>query len=147
MAYSGRFKPKDSQKYRGDPTNIIFRSLWERNVMMKFDADPNVLIWSSEEFVVWYNSPLDGRNHRYFPDFWLKYKKKNGEIVTYLVEVKPINQINPPKIPKRKTKNFYESCRRYAVNKAKWKATEILCEKQGWEFKLLTEKDILPGRR
>ena len=30
MSYKGKFKPKNYQKYKGNPTNITYRSLLER---------------------------------------------------------------------------------------------------------------------
>ncbi len=33
MAYKGKFKPKHIKKYKGDPTQIIYRSLWEKKFM------------------------------------------------------------------------------------------------------------------
>ena len=29
MAYKGKFNPIHPDKYKGDPSNIIYRSLWE----------------------------------------------------------------------------------------------------------------------
>ena len=34
-SYSGKFKPSYPGKYKGDPTNIIYRSLWERKFMVR----------------------------------------------------------------------------------------------------------------
>ena len=33
MAYKGKFKPKHIKKYKGDPTQIVYRSLWEKKFM------------------------------------------------------------------------------------------------------------------
>ena len=66
--YKGLFRPKNPSKYRGDPSNIIFRSSWELRFMTYLDAHPDVLEWSSEEFCIPYVSPIDGRIHRYFPE-------------------------------------------------------------------------------
>ena len=79
MSYKGRFKPKNYQKYKGDPTNIIYRSLWERKFMNYCDLTENVSEWQSEEFWIPYISPKDNRVHRYFPDFYIK--TKNGDKV------------------------------------------------------------------
>ena len=32
MAYSGKFKVKNLNKYKGDFDNVIYRSLWEKHV-------------------------------------------------------------------------------------------------------------------
>ena len=68
MAYKGRFRPSNPQKYKGDPTKIIYRSWWERNVFSWLDKHKDVIWWQSEEVIVPYRSPIDGRVHRYFPD-------------------------------------------------------------------------------
>jgi len=72
MAYKGRFSPKNPKKYKGDPTNIIYRSGWERRVMVYVDDNPAIIEWSSEEIAIPYLCPTDDRWHRYYPDFVVK---------------------------------------------------------------------------
>jgi hypothetical protein len=67
--YKGRYSPKNPGKYKGDPTGIIYRSLWERKLMVYLDENKSIIQWSSEEIAIPYISPLDIRYHRYFPDF------------------------------------------------------------------------------
>ena len=100
MAYKGRFIPKYPEKYKGDPTNIIFRSLWERRVMSYLDENINVIEWRSEEIAIPYKSPLDNRYHRYFPDFLAKIRKPDGSIQTLMLEVKRFEQTKEPKVQK-----------------------------------------------
>ena len=57
MAYSGYFKPKNPTKYRGNPTNIVYRSLWERKFMVFCDNNPSILQWGSEEIIIPYRAP------------------------------------------------------------------------------------------
>ena len=64
MAYKGKYKPKYRSKYKGDPTKIIYRSLWERRFMVYCDENPNIIKWASEEVIIPYRSPLDKRIHR-----------------------------------------------------------------------------------
>ena len=64
----GMFKPKNPQKYRGDPTNIIYRSSFELKLMVYLDQHPEVISWGSEEIIIPYKSPIDNRYHRYFVD-------------------------------------------------------------------------------
>ena len=78
-AYQGKFKPKNPSKYKGDPTNIVYRSSWELKLMMYLDTHPNVLKWGSEEIVIPYESPVDGRMHRYFPDFFVEQINTEGK--------------------------------------------------------------------
>ena len=85
MYYQGKFSPKNYKKYKGDPTNIIYRSSWELTFMKYCDSNPNVLEWGSEEIVIPYKSPLDNRYHRYFVDFYIKVKEKTGVVKKYLI--------------------------------------------------------------
>jgi len=142
MSYRGVFKPLNISKYKGDPTNIVYRSLWERKFMKYCDENKNVLKWNSEEIIIPYVSPLDGRVHRYFPDFYVKYKNSKGEIVESLIEVKPKSQVKGPKVQKRKTKKYITEVTQFAKNQAKWKAAMEYCKDRRWEWKILTEDDL-----
>jgi hypothetical protein len=142
MAYSGRFTPKNPAKYIGDPNNIVYRSSWEARVMDFFDRNPDIISWASEELVVPYLSPVDGRYHRYFPDFLVKVKTSEGKTKTLMIEVKPKYQTQPPKQPARKTKKFIQEVMTWGVNQAKWKAAKEFCLDRGWEFSLMTEDHL-----
>ena len=97
MAYKGKFRPHNIKKYRGNHKGIIYRSLWELRFMRYCDSTPSILEWASEELIIPYRSPVDGKKHRYFPDFWLKVKTAEGEIKESVVEIKPKIQTTPPK--------------------------------------------------
>tara|TARA_B100001079_G_scaffold205114_1_gene178828 strand:- start:230 stop:667 length:438 start_codon:yes stop_codon:yes gene_type:complete len=142
MAYKGKYYPSFPRKYKGDPTNIIFRSLWERKFMVYCDKNANVLEWNSEEIAIPYRSPLDNRVHRYFPDFYMKVKESNGIIKNYIVEVKPLKQTTPPKKPKKQTRGYIREAYEYARNQAKWKVAKEFCKDRRWEFKVITEKEL-----
>jgi len=142
MAYKGKFRPKNTSKYMGDPTKIQYRSLWERKCMIKFDENPSILRWASEEMAIPYLSPVDKKRHRYYPDFLVELKNKQGEIETLMIEVKPLKQTVAPKKPKRVTQRFINEAKTFSVNLAKWDAARAVCEKRGWEFRILTEKEI-----
>jgi len=134
MAYSGRFRPKNPQKYAGDPTNIIYRSSWEAKVMSWLDKTPEIISWASEELSIPYLSPLDGKVHRYFPDFIAKSRTKDGRIKVLMIEVKPKKQIDEPKRRKRITKQYISEVATWGVNQAKWAAATEYCLDRGWEF-------------
>ena len=89
MAYKGKYSPSYPRKYKGDPTNIVYRSLWERKFMVYCDLNENILEWGSEEIVMPYRSPVDGKVHRYFPDFYIKVKESTGRIKKMIIEIKP----------------------------------------------------------
>jgi hypothetical protein len=143
MAYSGKFIPKNPHKYVGDYTNIIYRSSWECRFMHKFDTEDWIINWASEELVIPYISPADGRWHRYFVDFVIKVKDKNGKLKTWMIEVKPKKQTQPPEIKKKITKQYITEVTTWGVNQAKWKAAKEYCLDRGWEFIIFTE-DQLP---
>lgn len=142
MAYSGRFSPKNPTKYLGDPTNIIYRSLWERRVMVHLDENPGVVKWSSEEIVIPYLSPVDKRWHRYFPDFYVQTKNKDGMLESRILEVKPKSQAVAPKARKKVTKQYIQEVMTYGINEAKWKAATEYCKDRNWKFMVLTEDDL-----
>jgi hypothetical protein len=138
----GKFSPKFPKKYRGDPTNIIYRSGWEKKVMENLDNNLNVISWASEEVIIPYISPIDNRPHRYYVDFFVEAKAPDGTIKCMLLEVKPHAQTLEPKTPKRRTRRFLTEVVTYGVNQAKWKAARDYCDLKGWEFKLITEKEL-----
>ena len=142
MSYKGKYKPLRPYKYKGDPTKIIYRSLWERKFMQYCDDNMNILEWGSEEMYVWYKSPIDNRAHRYFPDFYIKVKENTGKIKKYIIEVKPKKQTKAPPKPKKQTKSYLREAFEFAKNKAKWKAANEWCLDRGFEFKILTEKEL-----
>ena len=142
MAYKGKYRPSHPKKYKGDPTGIIFRSLWERKFMVYCDQNKNVLEWASEEIALPYRSPVDNKVHRYFPAFYMKIKETNGAIKNYVIEVKPLKQCSPPKKPKRQTRGYLREAYEYAKNQAKWQAAKEFCDDRQWEFKVVTEKEL-----
>jgi len=142
MAYKGKYQPSYPKKYKGDPTNIIYRSLWERKFMRYCDLNENILEWGSEEIIVPYSSPVDRRVHRYFPDFYIKIKESNNTIKKYLIEIKPKKQTVPPKKPQRQTKGYLREAYEYAKNQSKWAAAREYCADRGWEFKVITEIEL-----
>ena len=142
MSYKGKYQPSFPKKYKGDPTNIVYRSLWERTFMKYCDTNENILEWFSEEIAVPYRSPIDNKIHRYFPDFYIKVKESNGSIKKYIIEIKPKKQTIEPQVQKRKTKGYIYEVYEYAKNQAKWEAAKEWCADKGYEFKVLTEDDL-----
>jgi len=142
MSYKGKYQPSFPQKYKGDPTNIIYRSLWERKFMVYCDLNENIIEWGSEEIALPYRSPIDGKVHRYFPDFYIKVKENTGYLKKYLIEIKPKRQTIPPAKPKRQTKGYIYEAYEYAKNQAKWQAAKEFCKDRMWEFKVITENEL-----
>ena len=152
MEHKGRFRPKNPQKYKGGPTNIIYRSRWEARVFSEMDRHPDVLWWQSEEVIVPYMSPIDGRRHRYFPDVIAHVVTKEGKKKTMMIEIKPKAQTRPPDVRNKKTvkgrvsRRYLNEVRTWGVNEAKWKAAKNYCADRGWEFHIWTE-DHIPGAK
>ena len=137
-----KYKPSYPDKYQGDSSNIICRSSWERKFCRYCDLNENIIQWCSEELIIPYISPVDKRVHRYYPDFIIRVKESTGQIKTYVIEVKPKRQTQPPKKKSRVTKSYIYECKTYAVNQAKWKAATEFCEDRRINFKIITEDEL-----
>jgi hypothetical protein len=112
-------------------------------VMQKLDSHPDVLQWSSEEIIIPYRSPIDGKVHRYFPDFWVKKKDRSGNIVCDLIEVKPYNQTKPPAIMEGKpTRRYLNEVMTWGINSSKWTAALEYCKDRNWTFVIITEREL-----
>lgn len=106
------------------------------------DNNASVLEWGSEEIVIPYLSPVDGRVHRYFVDFYMKIRQQDGTIARYLIEIKPQKFTQPPVKPQRVTPRYIQEVMSYGVNQSKWKNAQEFCEDRGWKFLVLTEYDL-----
>ena len=119
----------------------------ERRFMEWCDSNDKCYKWSSEEVVIPYISPIDNKRHRYFPDFLIQTPKG-----WFLIEVKPLTQSRPPKklvienLDLKKKRRYIKSVQTWLVNEAKWKAATKVCEKKGWSFQILTEKQLVPDK-
>jgi hypothetical protein len=142
MSYKGFFKPRHPEKYKGNPMQIVYRSLWECKFMSYLDQHPDVILWQSEELAIPYRSPVDGKIHRYFPDFVVKKRDKNGTVATIMVEIKPAKQTSPPKHPGKLTRRYIQEVYEWGKNEAKWKAAQEFCADRKWQFKIMTEKEL-----
>ncbi len=140
--YQGTFKPRNPEKYRGDPANIVYRSSWELRLMTYFDMHQDVIWWSSEERIIPYRSPIDNRIHRYFPDFLINKRGPDGKIETVMVEVKPKAQTVEPVRQSTQSRKYLKEVMTYGVNQAKWKAAEEYCSDRSWKFLIMTEREI-----
>lgn len=116
---------------------------------MRFlDDNQNVIKWASEEFFIPYTSPIDGKRHRYFPDFWVKKKNRQGLVEELVIEVKPSSQCKPPNIENKNTpkgrisKRYITEVKNWGINSSKWEAAEKFCKRKGWRFVIMTEKDL-----
>ena len=106
------------------------------------DRNDDIISWASEELIVPYKSPVDNRFHRYFPDFLVKIRTKDGQMKTWMIEIKPKKQTCEPQKPKRITKQYINEVVTWGVNQAKWQAATEYCLDRKWEFKVMTEDHL-----
>lgn len=110
--------------------------------MVYCDKTESILEWGSEEIAIPYRSPIDNKWHRYFPDFYIKYKDSQGKIKRSIIEIKPFKQTQQPPLQEKKTKSYVYEVTQYVTNQAKWAAAEEFCKDRLWEFKVFTEKEL-----
>ena len=118
------------------------RSSWETKFALWCDKNPSVIKWLSEETIIPYRCPTDGRMHRYFVDFKIQVQRKDGVIKTYLVEVKPLAQTAPPVFPGKRTRRYLTESLTFMKNQAKWEAAEKYCKDRNYEFIIITEREL-----
>jgi hypothetical protein len=134
----GLFNPRNPQKYQGDIKNIVYRSSWEKMFFEFCDNNVNVLKWGSEILKIPYIKPTDGEIHHYYPDVFIQYRDKDGNIQNEVIEIKPEKQVD---ITKNKKLSLYEQVT-YAINVSKWKYATAFCKKHNIRFRVLTEKQL-----
>jgi hypothetical protein len=130
--YSGKYKVKKPEKYKGDPLTVTYRSMWEKNAFKWCERNPAIKWWNSEETVIGYICGTDKKPHRYFIDLTIKYI--DGRVL--LVEIKPDIQTRPPK-----RKNLNESLA-YIKNISKWKYAKRYAADRGYGFEIWTEHTL-----
>ena len=138
MSYKGKYKIKKPEKYLGDYTKVIYRSLWERQAFKWCESNSRVKAWNSEEVVIPYKCKTDNKIHRYFIDLFVEMD--DGECI--LVEIKPKKETNPPKKPSRKTKRYINEVVTFVKNQSKWEAANQFADHKGWKFQIWTEDTL-----
>ncbi len=142
MAKTGLYKPKNPKKYKGNPTTIVYRSSWELHFMKFCDRTNSIIEWGSEEVIIPYRSPIDGKPHRYYPDFYIKVMKKDRSYGKYIIEIKPKKQTKPPYGKDKRTSAYKRAALTFAKNRAKWDAAEDWCDDRQMGFLILTEDNL-----
>ena len=138
----GEFTPIHPKKYKGSRP-IVYRSSLELKVMRFFDNSRYVVEWGSESIIIPYIKPTDGKVHRYYTDFNVHMNDNRGKLHKYVIEVKPYKQTLPPKNHgNKKERTLIMEQISYAINMAKWESAKEWCDKHGYRFTILTEKDI-----
>ena len=147
----GFFHPINKEKYGGKLDNIRYKSSWELRFMNICDKSNKIRKWSYEPFSIFYISPLDKKQHRYFPDFWVQVWDDEETKLKYnnvLIEIKPHAQTQKPilvegkKYSQKRMLNHFEEIKTYIINIKKWESALQFCQVNGFEFKILTEKTL-----
>ena len=138
MAYSGKYRPKNPEKYIGDVKDIVYRSLWERSTFKWIDHNSSIVRWNSEDCVIPYICGTDNKQHKYYLDLWFQ----TDEGKTYIVEIKPKAQTQQPKKPQRQTRRYITESLTWVKNQSKWKAAEEYAADRGWHFEIWTEDTL-----
>lgn len=146
MAYKTLYVPTNKSKYVGDIDNILCRSLWERRFCKYLDENTNVLKWGFEIIKIPYLSSVDNKIHSYIPDFVVESKTKESKTKETkkeisIIEIKPAKQTIEP-IKRKNKKSSLQECITYSINTSKWKSATEYCNRRGWTFRIITEKDL-----
>lgn len=89
-----------------------------------------------------YYSTADKKMRNYYMDFIVKLRTSAG-IKTIMIEIKPYNQTIPPtKTGRKAMKTFLTEKYTYDVNMDKWKHAKEYAKARGWEFHVMTEKEL-----
>jgi hypothetical protein len=154
--HQGTYIVQNTNKYIGNLSEVYYRSSWEKQFCSWCDNNVNVVRWGIELIKIPYEV-LTETTHKtqkivkkqtknYIPDFFIEVRDSNNKLVQYLIEIKPMKEINKPEYPKtvsRKTVNQYErSMNLWVKNLLKWEKAEEYCASRGIIFKLVTEKNI-----
>lgn len=146
----GYFKPKHPEKYKGDVTQIIYRSGWEFKFFKFCDENEMVLEYTSEPFGIQYWNSVDKREATYWVDGYMKTINKKGIVREWLIEIKPNKYILPPTPPKRmtdkQTHSYVRHAKAYIVNTDKFKAAKAWAKGHNMTFGIITE-NFLFGKR
>lgn len=139
----GYYKPKNPQKYKGDPAQIIYRSGWEFKFFKFCDENPMVLEYSSEPVGIDYWNTVTKKQCKYWIDGYMKTQNKSGEIKEWLIEVKPNKYILPPSPPTRLTEkqtySYIRHAKMFLINTDKFKAAKAYAKAHNMKFGIITE--------
>lgn len=114
----------------------IYRSSWEKDVMISLDMNPAVIEWSVEPFSIPYYCPIENKQKQYWPDFYVRYIGPDRKEHAQILEVKPHKQCFLQLAKSKKDKMVVH------INQAKWAYALEFCKNNGLEFKLITEKEL-----
>lgn len=126
----------------------------KKKMMIYLDNNENIKSWSSENIKIpyekteWNNktSDMTTTTHTYYPDFYYELHKSDGSISKVIAEVKPLSETLEPKLPANPTakqlKNVEYALKMWNKNLSKWEYMIKWCERKGFKFIIITEKDL-----
>ena len=139
-AATGIFIPQHPEKYIGKE-KPQYKSALELKFMMYVDRNPAIVSWGYEGTTIKYFDRARGRVRRYFIDFTMVIKA--GPIrKTVWVEIKPDSETHPPS---GRSRNDPKAQMTWMTNQSKWEAAKSLAKSKGYEFHVITEKQLNAG--
>lgn len=143
--HSGVYIPENPSKYIGNKPPV-FKSTWERTLFYWCDTNAKVIKWGYECIVIPYIFAVDSKKHMYYVDLYVEIMDERGVIKKWLLEIKPLEERSPPKVPKTKSKNsvdkFQKKAAEFIKNTNKWDAARLYAKQRGMTFKILSENEI-----
>lgn len=136
-AATGTFFPQHPEKYKGSAAPI-FKSSLELRMMQYLDKSPSIASWTYEPKAIRYvdKSTCPPKVRRYFIDFVAVVKQGPIQKTVWL-EVKPYCESRPPKSKENAAANLL-----WLKNSSKWSAASQLAKSKGFEFHVITEKEL-----
>jgi hypothetical protein len=135
------FVPKNKEKFVGQFAPL--RSSYEEKFAKWCDKTPNIVKWAYESIIISYYDPIKRKMRRYYPDFTIAVQNPNGTVNAFLVEIKPMKEMRPPKMtPGKQHKIYQKELATYTTNLAKQEAARNWCIKHNMEFKVLNENHL-----
>ena len=143
---SGKYVPKNPQKYLGDIHNIIYRSSWELRFSTYCDVNDNIIKWSSEPLKIPYWNPIDKKEHIYNPDYYVKTKKLDGTEEDWIIEIKPAAQYKKDKKPvlegrltDKRINSHNQRMEEWIINRAKYDSAMRYAKANNYKFGVVDE--------
>ena len=137
----GIFTPKNPQKYIGKGS-IRYRSGWEHQFMHFLDDHPSIKQWASEAISIKYENPIVQKTKSYVPDFFIIYEDAHGNRKGELVEIKPHKETTLEAAGRSQKAQIQA-----VVNQAKWRAAKEFCDRNGIQFRVVTEHEMFSNTK
>ena len=83
-------------------------------------------------FIPYFN-PVKNKMSKYYPDFLVKVREKDGSEKVKMIEVKPSKETCMEAAKSKRDKLAV------VVNQAKWEAARVFCQLNNMTFEILTE--------